>query len=221
MGCGGGYRDLLRIIDNCGYSGRGCDSNMQTQHGYYQQDDNEEKLTIIKKLYAEDKINDEEYQAYKLGIYDRSISFDELAALKRNKSNENINTTRASKAKSNSTERYNEYEIKLGKLKESKDKIIKLQDELLTSIKDLEKEKRRMEDLAGTMLKSSEEAAEKYINKKIDLEENIQNLVRRNKELDVQIEELDNILKNLKAKELDQEAARLQKELSNISLEDK
>lgn len=78
-----------------------------------------------------------------------------------------------------------------------------------------------MEDLAETMLKCNEETAEKYINKKIDLEENIQNQVRRNKELVAQVEEIDSIITNLKAKELNQEAVRLQKELSNISLEDK
>lgn len=221
MGCGGGYRDLFRIIDNCGYSRRGCEGDRPSQNDYYQQDDSEEKLIIIKKMYAEDLIDDEEYQGYKQKIYDRSISFDDLVALKRIKSNENNRTTKPSKTKSDSTEPYNVYKVKLEKLQESKQNTIKVQEELLSIIKDLEKEKRRMENLAETMLKSSEETAEKYINKKIDLEENIQNIVRRNEELVAQVEEIDSIIKNLMAKELNQEAIRLQKELSNISLEDK
>jgi hypothetical protein len=90
-----------------------------------------------------------------------------------------------------------------------------------SSIRDLEKEKARMEGLAESMLKSSDEMAEKYINKKIDLEENIQNLKRRSKELGFQSEEIDRVIKELESKDLELEAVKLQEELSKITFEDK
>lgn len=220
MGCGGGFYDLFRIIDSYGRSGSGCGSYRQSHHDYYQQDDIEGKLTIINKMYAEDLINDEEYQRHKQRIYDRSISFDELIALKRNKSNGGYRSTKIIETKSNSTEPYSKYQTRLKKLNESKEKITQVQDKLLSGIRNMEKEKKRMEALAETMLKSSEETAEKYINEKLDLEENIQNLIRRNKELEVQVEKIDRLIKSLEAKELDLEAVRLQEELSGMKFDE-
>ncbi|MGE5632393.1 MAG: hypothetical protein ACM3TR_15045 [Caulobacteraceae bacterium] len=219
MGCGGGHRDFFRLIDNYGCYGRGCGGNNYPQEDYYQQDDIQVKLIIIKNMYAENLMNDEEYQTYKQRIYDRSISFDELIAIKRNKLSEDNRIAKHSENKPDSEGSPNEYKAKLKKLDEAKKKIIQVQEKLLLSIKELENEKVRMEELAETMLKSSDEAAEKYINKKIDLEENIQNLVRRNKELEAQAEEIDRMVKNLEVKELELEAARLQEELTNIRLE--
>lgn len=221
MGCGGGYGDFFRLIDNYGYSGRGCGSDRQMHHDYYQQDDTEEKLIIIKKMYAEDLINDDEFQRYKQGVYNRGISFDELISIKRSKSDGSYKKTSPIETKSNSIEPRSKYKDRLKKLNQSKEKITEVQNKLTSSIKDLKKEKMRMEALAETMLKSSDETAEKYINKKIDLEENIQNLVRRNKELEVQVEEIDRVIKELEVKELELEAVRLQEELSKITFEDK
>lgn len=214
MGCGGGYHSLFRLIDGYDHSRGGCGSNREPHQNHYSRDDSEEKLILIKKMYAEDVIDDEEYQSYKNRIYERSISFDELIAIKRKRSNKEYQSTKSITTKS--TRPYSKYKEKLGKLNASKDKITQVQDKLISSIKDLQKEKERMESLAETMLGSSDEAAEKYINKKIDLEENIQNLVRRNKELKIQAEEIDRTIKELEAKELELEAVKLQEELSNI-----
>ncbi|MBV7275855.1 hypothetical protein I6U48_23450 [Clostridium sp. PL3] len=221
MGCGGGFSDLFRIVDNYGYSRRGCGSDRQPYHDYYEQDDTEEKLIIVKKMYAEDLINDEEFQSYKERIYNRNISFDELVSIKRSRSNGTYRKTTPVETGSNSSEPSGKYKDRLKKLNESKVKITEVQGKLISSIKDLEKEKTRMETLAETMLKSSDEAAEKYINKKIDLEETIQNLVRRNKELEVQAGEINRAIKELESKELELEAVRLQEELSKITFEDK
>jgi hypothetical protein len=220
MGCGG-FGDLFRIIDNYGYSGRGCGNGRQIYHDYYEQDDTEEKLIVLKKMYAEDLINDEELQSYKERIYNRSISFDELITIKRSRFNGIYKKTVPVEVRSNLSEPSGKYKDRLKKLNESKVKITEVQGRLISSIKDMEKEKTRMEALAETMLKSSDETAEKYINKKIDLEENIQNLVRRNKELEVQAEEIDRVIKELESKELELEAVRLQEELSKITFEDK
>lgn len=167
-------------------------------------------------MYAEDLINDEEYQNYKNRIYDRSIGFDDLITIKSNRSNGEYQSQSTKSITTKSTKSYSKYKEKLEKLNTSKDKVTQVQDKLISSIKDLQKEKKRMEELAETMLGSSDAAAEKYINKKIDLEENIQNLVRRNKELEVQAEEIDRTIKELEAKDLELEAVKLQEELSNI-----
>lgn len=218
MGCGGGYRDFFRVLDGCGNYRRSYGSDRHDYHDSYNQDDTEEKLTIIKKMYAADLINDDEYQMYKQRIYDRSISFDELVAIKKNRTNEDSRMAEPVETQSASNELSGKYKVRMKKLEESKKKIIQVQDKLLASIKGLEKEKGRMEELAEIMLKSSEEKAEIYINQKIDLEENIQNLVRRSKELEAQLEEIDRAARNLEAKELELEAARLKEELSQNGL---
>ncbi len=212
MGCGGIYHGLFRLID-------GNDHSRREQHqDYYRTDDREEKLTLVKKMYVEDLIGEEEFQNYRNRIYDRSISFDELVAIKRSRFNSENQKTKTSTNKSKKT--YSKYKGKINKLDASKDKISEIQEKLLSSIKDLQKEKTRMETLSEAMLESSDEAAEKYINKKIDLEENIQNLVRRNKELEVQSEEIDKTIKEMKVKELELEAVKLQEELSSMTLEE-
>lgn len=210
MGCGGGFRDLFRMIDSYGYSRRGCGSNREL---YYDYNDKEEKIILIKNMYAEGLIGDEEYQNYKNRVYDNNISFDQLVSIKRSK----INNKNTKQFEFKSIKPQSKYKDRLNKLKESKEKVIHVKEKLSSSIKDLESEKNKMESLAETMLKSSEEMVEKYINNKIDLEENIQNLGRRRKELEGQVEEIDRAIKELEAKELELEAVKLQEDLSNLT----
>lgn len=87
MGCGGIFDDLFILFDRCGYSRRGCGGNRNSHNVYYQQDDTEEKLILIKRMYAEDLINEDEFQGLKQRIYDRHISFEELIDIKRNRTN--------------------------------------------------------------------------------------------------------------------------------------
>ncbi|GAA0178299.1 hypothetical protein SH2C18_13740 [Clostridium sediminicola] len=82
----------------------------------------------------------------------------------------------------------------------------------------MEKEKAKMESMAEVMLKSNEETAERYIIKKLDLEENIQNINRRKKELQNQLEEIERSIKELEAKDLELEAQKLQEEMSKFKL---
>lgn len=85
MGCGGLFGGLFGLFDRCGYSRRGCGSGRHLQHDFYHIDDTEEKLILIKRMYAENLIKDEEFQSLKQRIYDRSISFEELIDIRRSR----------------------------------------------------------------------------------------------------------------------------------------
>jgi poly(A) polymerase Pap1 len=206
MGCGGGYRDLFRAIDYHSHS-----------HNNYRSNDTEEKITLVKKMYAEGLIDDTEYQNYKNKIYDRITSFDDLVSL-RSERKRNIRKSQNDEYKKvNSNESNNKYKIKLRKLRESKEKIDLVQEKLENNIEELKKEKEKMQKIAEHIVTTSEESAEKHINKRIDIEESIQNLIRRKKELDQQSQKINLSIKNLKSKELELEAVKLQEEISNIT----
>ncbi|GAA0178300.1 hypothetical protein SH2C18_13750 [Clostridium sediminicola] len=79
MGCGGGFHNLFRILDDYG-------SNRNYYYEYNTPNDINEKLMLLKHMYEDGLINDREYEKYSEYIYTRRISFDELVNIKINKS---------------------------------------------------------------------------------------------------------------------------------------
>lgn len=218
MGCGGGYRDIFKMMDYMGHSER-------HRHGHddhYRHDDTDEKLTLLKKIYAEGYIGDNEYLDYKEKVYARGVSFEELIDLKREQPQDKYSSINLNKTKSTSnlSGTQNQYRTKIKQVNESKQKVLDVQNKILTNISELKQEKKRMEEIAETMLKSNEEAAERYINNKLDIEGNIQSLERRNKELDAEVDKINRYLKDLESKSLELEALQLQEELSSFKMDD-
>lgn len=214
MGCG--YRGLFRMFDYYEHSRRYSTYNPDS-YNRYRQDDTDEKLILLKKMYAEGLIDDNDYSRYKQRIYERAITFDELVDiriklmnLKNRETDENTN---------NISQQKNKYKYKIDKLKESKGKILKVQEKLSLRIKELKKEKERIEALAETMVRASEDTAEEYIRIKLNVEENIQNLEKRKNELQKELDEIDNMIKTLETKELELEALQLRDEISNIKID--
>lgn len=211
MGCGGGYSSLFRILDDIS----GCGSRRHDYHNH-NSNDSYEKIMIIKKMYAESLINDSEYHNLKERVYSNQIGFDELIEFRSDKLSRRHKTFYEPKKPSD--EPNNEYKVKIKKLKESKEKIVHVQGKLINSINSLKEEKVRMESLAESIYKLSEEAAEEYIGKKIDLEENLMNLEKRSNELKREVDEIDSTIKNLETKELELEAVLLQEEISKYKI---
>jgi hypothetical protein len=230
MGCGGGFRGFFDAYDSCerpirrgygsGYDSCGSDSyyNNNMPYNGYRQNDIEEKMIVLKKMYAEDIIGDAEYQKYKQLIYENNIGFEDLMDVRINKSNNSKSKTERSE-NINVSHPENEYEEKLKKLDQTKQKIIQMQEKLSAEIQGLHQEKEKMEALAETMLKASEEKAETFIRKKLDIEENIQNLEKSNYELQKQIEDIDIMIKTVQTKKLELEALKLKEEISNMKLD--
>lgn len=216
MGCGG-YRGLFRIFDYYEHSRRYSTYNPDS-YNHYRQDDTDEKLILLKKMYAEGLIDDNDYSRYKQRIYEKTITFDELVDIRIKQINLKKRETDEIENK-NINQQKNKYKYKIEKLKESKGKILKVQEKLSLRIKELKKEKERMETLAETMIRASEDTAEEYIRKKLDLEENIQNLEKRKNELQKELDEIDNMIKTLETKELELEALQLRDEISNIKID--
>ncbi|WP_427340026.1 hypothetical protein [Caloranaerobacter sp. DY30410] len=215
MGCGG-YRGLFRVFDYYEHSRRYSTCNPDS-YNYYGQDDTDEKLMLLKKMYAEGLIDDKDYSRYKQRIYERTITFDELVDihikrmnLKNRETDENAN---------NISQQKNKYKYKIDKLKESKEKIQNVQKKLSLRLEEFKKEKERIEALAETMVRASEDAAEEYIRIKLNVEENIQNLEKRKNELQKELDEIDNMIKTLETKELELEALKLKDEILNIKID--
>lgn len=182
MGCGGGFRGFFDAYDSCerprrrGYGSEydscGSDSyyNNNMTYNDYRQNDSEEKMIVLKKMFAEDIIDDAEYRRLKQMVYENNISsFEDLMEIRANK----LNNHRSKPERSedfNASHPVNEYEEKLKKLDQTKQKIIQMQKKLSAEIQVLHQEKEKMEALAETMLKASEEKAETFIRKKLELE---------------------------------------------------
>lgn len=184
----------------------------------YRQNDSEEKMLVLKKMFAEGIIDDAEYQRFKQMAYENNISFEDLMEIRANKLN-NRKSKPESSENFRTADHENEYEKKLKKLDQTKQKIIQMQEKLTAEIQGLHQEKEKMEALAETMLKASEEKAETFIRKKLDIEENIQNLEKGNYELQKQIEDIDSMIKTVQTKKLELEALQLKEEISNMKLD--
>lgn len=222
MGCGGGYHGLFRMVENMGHYdyGNSCGSNRPRHSRNHRQDDWEEQHLLIKKMFAEDLITDDEYLTYKEQIDAGIMNFDELVRLRGNRLNgksERKKTIDLKKMVSDTQK--NDYKDKINQLSESKSKILEIQEKIHSNITDLKKEKKSMEDLAETIFKSDEEAAEKYIRNKLDIEEKIQSLTRKNKELSAEMNNINRYIKHLEVKELEQEANHIREELSTLHMD--
>ncbi|KPU27297.1 hypothetical protein TR13x_06015 [Caloranaerobacter sp. TR13] len=215
MGCGG-HRGLFRAFDYYEHSRRYSTCNPDS-HNHYRQDDTDEKLMVLKKMYAEGLIDDNEYSIYKQRIYNMTITFDELVNIRIKRMNSENRET--DETVNNINQQKNKYKYKIDKLKESKEKIQNVQKKLSLRLEELKKEKERVEALAETVVKSSEDTAEEYIRIKLNIEENIQSLEKRKDELQKELDEIDNMIKTLETKELELEALKLKDEILNIKMD--
>jgi chromosome segregation ATPase len=208
MGCGG-FHEFFRVYDsrNPGYNDR-------------RQDDTQEKISLIKRLYAEGRIGKDRYYSLKDRVYDGNLSFGQLMDIKESSHDNRENTLQNNETKigkqKDKNKSINKYKEKIKELKGSKEKVKSIRTKIGKRLNELLQEKEKTEEMAESMVSSSEEAAREYIEKKLDLEENIQVLKKREKELDKQIVEIDKTMKVIDTKMLDYEAVNLQKELENI-----
>jgi DNA repair exonuclease SbcCD ATPase subunit len=174
-------------------------------------------MILLKRIYAEGLVGDNEYEMYRQSILNGNAGFEQIRALKMTRSNNNYNSV---KEKNNDSKVSDAYKEKISILKQSKVKVDEVQNRLSERIEELNLEKEKMERMADEMLKSSEAKAEEYIRKKLDVLENIQNLEKRRNELQVQMQEINNNIKIMETKELEEEAKRLKEELSKMNIQD-
>ena len=209
MGCGGGFNDIFRVYGNS------CNSGYRGNNGY-QQDDTQEKISLIKRLYAEGKIDRDRYYSLKDRAYNGSLSFEQLIDIKESGLNMKTTTSRKDSKKitqNNTNTSLNKYKEKIKKLEGSKGKVESIKSRIQERLQELLQEREKMEGIAESMVSSSEEVAKEFIGKKLDIVENIQTLKKRKKELANQIDEIEKTIKSVETKLLDYEAVKLQEEL--------
>jgi len=208
MGCGGFY-ELFRVYDsrydsrNTGYNNR-------------HQDDTQEKISLIKRLYAEGSIDRDRYYSLKDRAYNGNLSFEQLMDIKESSFDSRENSSQDEDKPNNKNKSINKYKRKIRELKSSKEKVESIRSKIKERLNELLQEKEKTEEMAESMVSSSEEVAREYIEKKLDLEENIQVLKKREKELEKQIDEIGKTMKVIDTKMLDYEAVKLQEELEDI-----
>ncbi|KXS47756.1 hypothetical protein [Halanaerobium congolense] len=208
MGCGG-FHELFRVYDsrydsrNTGYNNR-------------HQDDTQEKISLIKRLYAEGSIDRDRYYSLKDRAYNGNLSFEQLMDIKESSFDSRENSSQDEDKPNNKNKSINKYKRKIRELKSSKEKVESIRSKIKERLNELLQEKEKTEEMAESMVSSSEEVAREYIEKKLDLEENIQVLKKREKELEKQIDEIGKTMKVIDTKMLDYEAVKLQEELEDI-----
>jgi chromosome segregation ATPase len=208
MGCGG-FHELFRVYDsrydsrNTGYNNR-------------HQDDTQEKISLIKRLYAEGSIDRDRYYSLKDRAYNGNLSFEQLMDIKESSFDSRENSSQDEDKPNNKNKSINKYKRKIRELKSSKEKVESIRSKIKERLNELLQEKEKTEEMAESMVSSSEEVAREYIEKKLDLEENIQVLKKREKELENQIDEIGKTMKVIDTKLLDYEAVKLQEELEDI-----
>ncbi|SFE45715.1 hypothetical protein SAMN04324257_01775 [Thermoanaerobacter thermohydrosulfuricus] len=230
MGCGGG---LFRIFDYYGFP-RGCGSYREDSCDFcsfsiaqkrqrcgsyredscdsYVQDDFEEKMTLLKRMYAEGIIDDKQFGRYKQMIYDNTISFEELMDIRRR----GLNKTKQQEQDRGIDSADSDIDVKMQKLQQTRLKVLQVRNKLRQRIDELKAERDKMENMAESVIKISEEKTEEFISRKIEIEESIQRLVKQDNELEKQIEEIDEMIKELQTKELEYEAVKLKEEIENL-----
>ena len=212
MGCGG-YGRLFDIFEYYGHSRGGCGGHRERQS--YHHDDLEETMLLLKRMYVDGVIDDDEYEMYKQRVLNGTMGFEEVKGIKMSRLNSN---SFKAKEKTEYSKQNGAYKGKINSLKESRAKIEEVQNKLSTRIEELYAEKNKMESIAEEMLKLNETKAEEYIRRKLDILENIQNLEKRRNELQEQMQEINSIIKNLEIKELEEEALKLKEELYKTNL---
>ncbi|SDG50579.1 hypothetical protein SAMN04244560_02465 [Thermoanaerobacter thermohydrosulfuricus] len=208
MGCGGG---LFMIFDYYGFP-RGCGSYREDSCDSYVQDDFEEKMTLLKRMYAEGIIDDKQFGRYKQMIYDNTISFEELMDIRRR----GLNKTKQQEQDRGIDSADSDIDVKMQKLQQTRLKVLQVRNKLRQRIDELKAERDKMENMAESVIKISEEKTEEFISRKIEIEESIQRLVKQDNELEKQIEEIDEMIKELQTKELEYEAVKLKEEIENL-----
>jgi hypothetical protein len=212
MGCGGfgGFFSPYYY-----YPRREC-SHGENEPYYREQNDTEEKLLVLKRMYAEGIIDEEGYRAYKQRILEGSVDFEDLMEIRKNHHrahehhmDENHQVKPESKSK---------YQIKLDTLKQSRGKILEIKQKLSEKIKELTREKEAMEKMAETVLKAGDQKAEEFISKKLELEETLQNLIKRDRDLQKEVDRIDTMVNMLNIKQLELEAMQMQEEISNVKM---
>lgn len=213
MGCGGGFHGLFRVYGNR-YDSRNTGHNSQWQ------DDTQEKISLIKRLYAEGRVGKDRYYSLKDRAYNGNLSFEQLMDIKESSLDSRENSSQYNEIKednsNNKNKSINKYKEKIKELKSSKEKVESIRSKIQERLNELLQEKEKTEGMAESMVSSSDEAAREYIEKKLDIEENIQVLKKREKELKKQIDEIDKTMKVIDTKMLDYEAVKLQEKLENI-----
>lgn len=214
MGCGG----FFDIFDYMPHSRRGCGGydDMRYEQPYYK-DDSEEKMTLLNRMYAQGNINDDEYFSYKQRILSRSISFEELFNI--NQSRREYNKY-SSEAKADNKDYRDNYAEKINSLQNSKTKLEQFEVVLNSKLDELYADKKKMEDVAETVLKADEQKAEEFISKKLDIVESIQSLEKRRDELKQQRIKINSIIKKIETKKLETEAIRMKEELERFKFEE-
>ncbi len=208
MGCGG-FHELFRVYDsrydsrNTGYNNR-------------HQDDTQEKISLIKRLYAEGSIDRDRYYSLKDRAYNGNLSFEQLMDIKESSFDSRENSSQDEDKPNNKNKSINKNKRKIRELKSSKEKVESIRSKIKERLNELLQEKEKTEEMAESMVSSSEEVAREYIEKKLDLEENIQVLKKREKELEKQIDEIGKTMKVIDTKMLDYEAVKLQEELEDF-----
>ncbi|SHF92296.1 hypothetical protein SAMN02746089_02776 [Caldanaerobius fijiensis DSM 17918] len=208
MGCGGG---LFRIFDYYGFP-RGCGGYREDSCDSYIRDDFDEKMTLLKRMYAEGIIDDRQFERYKQMIYDNAISFEELMDIRRR----NLNKIKQQEQKRGTNSTDSDIDAKMQKLQQARLKVLQVKDKLRQRIDELKAERDKMENMAESVIKISEEKTEEFISKKIEIEESIQRLTKQDSELEKQIEEIDEMIKELQTKKLEYEAVKLKEEIENL-----
>ncbi|WP_432666036.1 hypothetical protein R9X47_07000 [Wukongibacter baidiensis] len=215
MGCGGGYRGLFRAFDYYSSPRRGCSDDRYDRDIYYERDDTEEKIILIKKMFAEGIVSEEEYKILKNQVIERRISFEKLMNMRSDRLGKQKNT----KTIDNKQQEKEANNSKINKLLETKEKILQVNDKLDSRIKELTSEKDKLKELSAAMINTNEGKTEEYINRRLNIEESIQNLEKRKVELRNEIENINKMIKKLETRELEQEALRLKEELSNMQID--
>jgi len=180
------------------------------------QDDTQEKISLIKRLYAEGSIDRDRYYSLKDRAYNGNLSFEQLMDIKESSFDSRENSSQDEDKPNNKNKSINKYKRKIRELKSSKEKVESIRSKIKERLNELLQEKEKTEEMAESMVSSSEEVAREYIEKKLDLEENIQVLKKREKELEKQIDEIGKTMKVIDTKMLDYEAVKLQEELEDI-----
>jgi uncharacterized protein YlxW (UPF0749 family) len=72
--------------------------------------------------------------------------------------------------------------------------------------------------MAETVLKAGDQKAEEFISKKLELEETLQNLIKRDRDLQKEVDRIDTMVNMLNIKQLELEAMQMQEEISNVKM---
>jgi len=144
MGCGG-FHELFRVYDsrydsrNTGYNNR-------------HQDDTQEKISLIKRLYAEGSIDRDRYYSLKDRAYNGNLSFEQLMDIKESSFDSRENSSQDEDKPNNKNKSINKYKRKIRELKSSKEKVESIRSKIKERLNELLQEKEKTEEMAESMV---------------------------------------------------------------------